>query len=227
MIGETTMELDELKSTWQKLEQTLERGNQLSLALLRQQKLDAAHKSLRPLKLNQTFQIFFGIVFIVLAALLWITKPTAASVILGGVVVQAYGIGCIMTAGMVFSSLSRIDYAAPVVEVQVGMAQVRRAYGICVLVAGLSWWFLWIPLLMLMAALANINLYAHAPSLIWIGIAIGVAGVLGMYWMYLYSLKTSNVSLRQFVERATFGSSLLNAVQQLNEVRRFEEEAVS
>src|SRR5271168_5514336 len=185
------MELDELKSTWQALEKALERGNQLSVAMLRQQKLDAVHKHLRLLKLNQAFQIFLGVLFIVLAGLLWSTKPTAISVILGGIIVQSYGVGCVMTAGMVFASLSRIDYAAPVLEVQGGLAHVRRAYGICVLVAGLSWWFLWIPLLMLLAGLAHINLYAHAPSVIWIGMATGIVGLLGMYWVYLYAQKSS------------------------------------
>jgi hypothetical protein len=111
--------------------------------------------------------------------------------------------------------------------VQGGLAHVRHAYGICVLVAGLSWWLLWIPLLMLLAGLAHINLYAHAPSVIWIGIATGIVGLLGTYWMYLYSMKSSNIQLRQFIERATFGRSLQKALQQLNEVRKFEEEVLS
>jgi hypothetical protein len=221
------MELNELKSTWEKLEKALERGNQLSVAMLRQQKLDAANRSLRPLKLNQVFQIFFGVLFIGLAGLLWSTKPTAISVILGGVFVQAYGIGCVITAGIVFAALSRIDYAAPVVEVQGGLARVRRAYGICVVVAGLSWWLLWIPLLMLLLGLARVDLYAHAPSVIWIGVATGVVGLLGTYGMYVYSQRSSNMQLRQFVERATFGRSLQNALQQLNEVRKFEEEVLT
>ena len=221
------MEPNELKSAWQTLEKTLERSNRLSAAMLRQQRQDATHKHLWPLRLNQAFQIFFGVLFIALAALLWSTKPTAISVVLAGVAVQAYGIGCIITAGVVFSALNSIDYAAPVVAVQGGLARVRRAYGICVLVAGLSWWFLWIPLLMLLAGLAHINLYAHAPSVIWIGMAIGVAGLAGTYWIYAYSLKSSNQQLRRFVERAAFGGSLQKALQQLHEVRRFEEEAFS
>jgi hypothetical protein len=220
------MELDELKSTWQRLEKALERGNQLSVAMLRQQKLEATRRSLRPLKLNQGFQIVVGVLFILLAGLLWSTKPTAISIILGGVAVQAYGIGCVVTAGIVFSSLSRIDYAAPVVEVQAGLALVRRAYGICVVIAGLSWWLLWIPILMVLAGLVRVDLYAHAPSIVWIGMATGVAGLLGMYWLYLYSSKSPNLRLRQFAEHATFGRSLQNAVQQLSEVRRFEEEVV-
>lgn len=219
------MELNELKSTWQILEKALERGNRLTLAMLRQQKLDAVNKTLRPLKLNQAFQICMGLFFILLAGVLWSTKPTAISVILSGVFVQAYGIGCVITAGIVFSSLNRIDYSAPVVEMQGALARVRRAYGICVLVAGLSWWFLWIPLLMLLAGLAHVNLYAHAPSFIWIDMAIGIAGLLCMYGLYAYSQKSSNVRFRQFIERATFGRSLQNALQQLHEIRKFEEES--
>ena len=142
---------------------------------------------------------------------------------------QAYGIGCIVTAGIVFSSLSRIDYAAPVVEVQAeDSAQVRRAYGICVLVAGLSWWFLWIPILIVLAALVlHQSLRSCAFRFLdWCG-NWEVAGLLGTYQLYLYCSKSSNMRLRQFMERATFGQSLQNAVQQLNEVRRFEEEILS
>jgi hypothetical protein len=221
------MELDDLKSTWQALEKALERGNQLNLAILRRQKLDAVNRSLWPLKLNQAFQIFFGVLFIALAGLLWSTKPAAISVTLAGILVQAYGIGCVVTAAIVFAALKRIDYAAPVVEVQGGLARVRRAYGICVLVAGLSWWFLWIPLLMLLVGLAHADLYANAPSVVWIGVAIGIAGMLGTYGMYFYSLKSSNVRFRELVGRMTFGNSLQNALRQLNEVRKFEEEALT
>lgn len=219
------MELSEFKATWQMLDKALERGNRLSEEILRRQRLDAMQKSLRPLKLNQTFQILFGILFIVLAALLWTTKPTAVSVILSGVIVQVYGIGCILTAGLVFSSLNRIDYTASVVSAQTGLAKVRRAYGISVLVAGLSWWFLWIPVLMLLAGLAHFDLYAHASSVIWIGILIGAVGLLGMFGLYRFSLRSGNMRLRRFVELATFGRSLTNAMTQIDEIRRFETEA--
>jgi len=218
------MELDELKSTWQALEKALERTNRLNAAMLRQQKLHAVHGSLRSLWLNQAFQIIVGVLFIALAGLLWSTKPTALSVIVGGVTVQAYGIGCIVTAGGVFSSLHRIDYAATVVAVQDGLARVRRAYGICVLVAGLSWWFLWVPILMVLAALVHINLYAHAPSVIWIGMGTGIAGVAGTYGMYRYSQRSSSARVRRFVELAMFGRGLQKALSQLDEIRRFEQE---
>jgi hypothetical protein len=80
---------------------------------------------------------------------------------------------------------------------------------------------------MLLAGLAHVNLYAHAPSVIWVGIAIGIAGSLCMYGLYAYSQGSSNVRFRQLIERATFGGSLQKALQQLNEVRKFEEEVLT
>ena len=218
------MELNELKATWQRMEEALERGNRLSAEMLHRQRVEATQKTLKPLERGQIFQILFGVFFIVLAALLWATKPTALSVILSGVSIQAYGIGCIVTAGLVFSSLRRIDYAGPVVSTQTGLAEVRKTYGISVLIAGLSWWFLWIPLLMLLLGLVHIDLYAHAPSVIWIGVVTGIAGLFGTYWIYRYSVKSKNAQLRRSVERAAFGRSLTTALEQIDEIRNFEKE---
>ena len=80
---------------------------------------------------------------------------------------------------------------------------------------------------MLLAGLAHVNLYAHAPSVIWIGIMIGVVGLSGVCWIYFHSVKSENVRLRRFVERATFGRSLMTALEQMDEIRDFEKETAS
>lgn len=219
------MELTELRATWQRMEEALERGNRMRAETLLLQKLDRTQQSLKPLRRIQVFQILFGVFFIILAASLWVTKPTAISLILCGVLVQLYGIGCILTAGLVLSSLNRIDYAGPVANVQAGLAEVKKTYGVSVLIAGLSWWFLWIPVLMLLLGLVGINLYAHAPSVIWIGVAIGMIGLFGMYGIYQYSLRSRNVRLQQGLERVAFGKGLTDAHKQIAEIRTFEEEA--
>ena len=220
------MELNELKATWQRMEEALERGNRLSARMLRLQQMDTAQESLKPLRRTQIFQIFLGVFFILLAALLWSTRPTALSVILSGVVVQIYGIGCVVTAARVLSSLGHIDYAGAVARVQTGLAGVRKAYGVSVLIAGLSWWFLWIPVLMLLLGLVHVNLYANAPSMIWIGITTGMIGLFGMYQAYRYSVRSENLRLRRFVEQLTFGRSLISALEQMAEIRNFEEETI-
>ena len=57
------MELNELKATWQRIEEALERGNRMSASILRLQKMDTAQESLKPLRRTQIFQIFFGVFF--------------------------------------------------------------------------------------------------------------------------------------------------------------------
>jgi hypothetical protein len=219
------MELEELKTTWETLNQHLKRESAISLALYTDQKLAHARSRLRPLFVGQILQLFFGIGFLLLAAALWSSRPTALSVIIAGVVVNAYGVGCIIVAGMVMGAISNLDYAGSVLEIQERLARVRRAYIVGGIVGGLTWWLLWIPLLMVLLALAHVNLYAHAPSLIWGGIAIGVVGLTGMLWLYAYSRKPSHERLRRFVDQAIIGRSLQKAQAHLDEIRQFEQEA--
>ncbi len=219
------MELEELKTTWEALNQHMKRESAISLALYTDRKLANARARLRPLFVGQILQIIFGIPFLLLAATLWSSRPTAISVIVAGVVVNAYGVGCIMTAGMVMGAISNLDYAGSVLEIQERLARVRRAYIIGGIVAGMTWWFLWIPLLMVLLALVHVNLYAHAPSLIWGGIAVGVIGLAGMLWFYAYSRKPGHERLRRMVDQAVVGRSLQRAQAQLDEVRQFAQDA--
>jgi hypothetical protein len=218
------MELEEMKTVWQTLDQKLKRDSEISLAMYSHQKLTSARSSLRPLVWGQMVQLFGGILVLLLAALLWSTRPTAVSVIVAGVVVNAYGAICVAAASTVMGAVRNIDYAGSVLEIQGRLARVRRAYIFSGMVAGLTWWFLWIPFLMVLAGLVHVNLYANAPSVIWIGMAIGVVGLMSMIWLYMRSREIAHPRLRQAVDRAVIGRSLQRAQAQLDEVRRFGEE---
>jgi phage shock protein PspC (stress-responsive transcriptional regulator) len=122
-------------------------------------------------------------------------------------------------------AIHNIDYSGSVLEIQERLARVRRAYIIGGIVGGLTWWFLWVPVLMVLLALVHVNLYADAPSVIWSGLAVGVVGLAGMLWVYAYSRKPGRDGLRRFVDQAVVGRSLLRAQSQLDEVRRFAQEA--
>ena len=219
------MELDEIKSAWEALNQQLKRGSEISLAMYTHQKLTTTRSSLRGLLRAQMLQLGMGIVVILLAAMLWITRPAALSVIAAGVIVHLYGIACIVAAGVVLSRIHNIDYAGSVLEMQSLLARVRRAYVVSGIVLGLTWWFLWIPFLMVLFALIGVNLYHNAPSLVWLGMAVGVAGLVGMLWLYARSRKPENERLRKFVDQAVIGRSLERAQAQLDEVRQFAQEA--
>jgi hypothetical protein len=219
------MELEELKMTWETLNQHMKRESAISLAIYTDRKLTAVRSSLRPLFIGQILQLFFGLCFLLLAASLWRTGPTAVSVIVAGVVVHAYGIACVVLAAVLMGAISHIDYAGSVLEIQGKLARVRRAYIVGSIVAGLTWCFLWIPLLMVLLALVHVNLYTHAPSVVWGGSAVGVVGLAAMLWLYTYSRKQGHEGLRRFVDQALVGSSLQRAQAQLDEVRQFAQEA--
>ena len=219
------MELEEMKSAWETLNQHIKRESAISLALYTDRKVASVRARLRPLFVGQFLQLFFGTGFLLLAATLWSTKPTAFSVVVAGVVVNAYGVGCIIAAGMVMGAISNVDYAGSVLEIQERLARVRRAYVVGGLVAGLTWWFLWIPLLMVLLGLIHVNLYAHAPSVVWMGLAVGMVGLTGTLWLYAHSRKPSHERLRRFVDQAMVGRSLQRAQAQLEEIRQFGQEA--
>ncbi len=219
------MELEELKTTWETLNQHMKRENAISLALYTDRKLANARSRLRPLFFGQILQLFFGLAFLFLAAALWSSGPTAISVIVAGVAVNAYGVGCIIAAGVVMGAIANIDYAGSVLEIQDRLARVRRAYIVGGIVAGLTWWFLWIPLVMVLLGLIHVNLYAHAPSVIWGSIAVGVIGMAGMLWFYAYSRKPGHERVRRFVDQAVVGRSIQKAQAQLEEIRKFAQEA--
>jgi len=218
------MELDEMKMAWETLNQHLQRESAISLAMYTDHKLTAVRSRLRPLFIGQLLQLFFGLCFVLLAVALWSTRPTAVSVIVAGVVVHVYGIACIVAAAAVMGGISRIDYAGSVLEIQEKLARVRHSYIVGGIVGGLTWWFLWIPILMVLLGLVHVNLYAHAPSVIWGGTAVGVVGLAGMLWLYAHSRKPGRERLRRFVDEAVVGRSLQRAQAQLDEVRQFAQE---
>jgi hypothetical protein len=218
------MELEELKATWQTLEQQMKRGNAINLALYNHQKLAKARSMLRPLVVGQMLQLFFGILVVLFAALLWMTHPTAVAVIVAGVIVHVYGIVCIVAAGVILNAIRKLDYDGSVLEIQDRLAHVRRAYVLSGIIAGLPWWFLWIPFLMVLLGLGHVNLYANAPLMIWLSVGVGVVGLAAMLWLYRYS-RTGHAGVRRFVDEAMVGRSLLRAQEQLEEIRRFGQEA--
>ena len=220
-----TMELDDFKSAWQTLDQRLQLNNALKLHELRERTLDRTRSSLRPLFWGQVMQILLmGLPCILLAALLWTTAPAHASVIVAGVVLQAYGVLAIIGAGVVLGQLAKIDHAAAVVEIQKQLARTRTYYVRSGMLAGLPWWFLWIVILMVLNGLGDIDLLAKAPSLVWGALGIGALGLLGTWWFQHWARRPERAELGRKLDDSLTGGSLRKAIAQLQEVQRFEQD---
>jgi hypothetical protein len=223
------MEPDELKLAWQTLSRRLERHDALQTYVLLEQRKQKALASLRPLFWGQVVQTLFGIPFILLAALLWIRGGQSAdglpwTTIAAGIVVQLYGIATIAMAGQTLHRIHDIDYARPIVDIQKRLATLRRTYIVNGMLAGLPWWFLWVPLLMVLAGLDGTDLYTRAPGVVWIGLGVGAAGLLGTMAFHRWSRNPARPRLARFMDDSVTGASLRRAQAQIEEVARFEAE---
>ena len=219
---DTTMELDDFKSAWQAIDRRLELDNRLKLHELRERSLHKARGSLRPLFWGQVAQILFGIPFILLAALPWMSHPAHVSSIVAGALVHAYGVLAIIAAGVVLGQIGKIDDAMPVLDIQKQLLRARTLYIRSGMVAGLPWWFLWIAILQVLAGLGDVDLLAKAPSLVWIGYGIGAAGLLATWWFHRWARRPERAEFGRRMDDSLTGGSLRKALAQLDELERFE-----
>ena len=220
-----TMELDDFKSAWQTLDRRLQLNNTLKLHELRERSLAKTRSSLRPIYWGQIAQILLiGVPAILLASALWMSKPAFASVILAGVALHAYGVLTIIAAGVVLGQLGKIDPAAPVVEIQRQLARTRTLYVRSGMICGLPWWFLWVPILMVLAGLGDVDLLQRAPLMVWGGVGMGVLGLMLTFQFHRWVRKPQRAHFGRVMDDSLTGSSLREAIAQLQEIDRFEQE---
>jgi len=224
---ENIMELDELKATWQALDRQLAQHNRINLELFKEGKLDKARTSLRPLFWGQLAQmLLLGLPFVLMASCLWTMLGSwpPLPLLLAGIVVHVYGVATIALAGQTMGLIKTIDYSAPVLSIQKQFAKLRRFYFINGMIAGLPWWLLWVPVLMVLSGLVGVDLYARAPSVIWTGLGIGIAGLLATWWFHHWSRSPKRPKLAKAMEDSVTGGSLRKAQRILDDIARFEQE---
>ncbi|WP_256645422.1 serine/threonine protein kinase [Thermomonas paludicola] len=219
------MELDDFKSAWQTLDQRLQLNNALKLHELRERTLARTRGSLRPIYWGQIAQILLiGVPAIVLAGALWMSKPAFVSVIVAGVALHLYGVLTIIAAGVVLGQLAKIDHAAPVVDIQKQLARTRTLYVRSGMIAGLPWWFLWVPILMALAGLGDVDLLQRAPLMVWGGLGVGMLGLMLTFQFHHWARKPERARFGRLMDDSLTGSSLRKAIAQLQEVQRFEQD---
>lgn len=216
------MELDELKAAWTTLGQRLDAQAALSLHVYKEGKLDRMRRGLRPLAWGQAIQIVIGVLIAVWGASFWIDHRAVSHLLIAGLLVHAAGISMIVLGALMETRIASIDYSAPVLTIQRQLAQLRKVYVRGGLAIGLPWWLLWIPFLMVLLGYAGVDLYVHAPSVIWIGTAIGVMGLLAT-WAFV-RFAGNRPQLAERLARNVAGGSINRAQAHLDEIARFEQE---
>jgi hypothetical protein len=215
------MELDDLKLAWKALDRRLQQQDALNLQLLRDARTERARRGLRPLAWGQAVQMLVGAAGALLLGSHWPERMANLPVLLSGLVLHAYCIGVIVTGGVVLGYIARIDYAAPVVAIQQQVLKLRRAYLVSGWIAGLPWWFLSAPLLVV---LSDGAILARAPRLVPILLATGLVGLAGTWLFHRWIHSPRRAALGRRLEDGAAGTSIRRATAALDELARFERE---
>jgi hypothetical protein len=217
-----TIELDDLKAAWQRLDRRLARQEAIALDGLRHSRLHGVRASLRPLRWGQALQIPLGVVVIVLSVASWRSRWDMVNVRIAAMVMQAYGIALVVAGARSLTLLERIDYGAPVVEIQRRLAELQRWYALSGLVHGMAWWLLWVPALMMLGGAAGRDILARGPWVVGGYAAACVVGLALSLWLVRHAERSNRPAVRAWAKRSASGRSLIRAEAALDEIRRFE-----
>jgi hypothetical protein len=223
-----TMELDEMKAAWKTLHQQWERQQALNTMLFVESRLDKVRHGLRPLVVGQWIQFVLGLAFMAWGAWFWATRTGVLHWVVMGALVQLFGLSIMAAAGWNLHLIQRIDYAAPVVEIQHRLATLRAwrvkfeapAFAV---IGSLAW----IPLLLTELqradedAVGKFDLLAYAPwllpHLLLCG-AVSLVLVLFVFWL------VRRIGHRRWLENNFAGKSVQRAEAMLAQVAQFKQE---
>ncbi|MGH8224632.1 MAG: hypothetical protein ACRER1_00565 [Gammaproteobacteria bacterium] len=220
------MELDDFKSAWQVLDHRLGQQHALNMQLFRDTRLDKLRHGLRPLKWGQIIQILIGLAGIVLFAPFWNMHLHEPGLLVCGLIMHLYCIALIVFGAVMLKQIARIDYSAPVLTIQRQLLRLRHIYAVySALILGLPWWFLYIPLIIVLVSMGSgVNMIHTAPSFIYISVAIGIVGLLAMGWFYRWSHRPERARLGRTIDDSMAGGSIRRAQRAADEIVRFEQE---
>jgi hypothetical protein len=216
------VDFNDLKLAWQILDRRVERQHTLALLAFKDRQTGKAKASLRPLVWGQVVQIAIGVVLMLAALKVWRTE-SAVHLRAAGLILHAYAVLLIVLGVRTIELAGRLDYAAPVVAIQKRLAALTRWYVWCGLAIGPVWWLLWMPLFMVLAALAGVDVLARAPRWFASWSVLGPAGLVLTLAAYRWA-RLVWPGLARYMDDAATGTSLRRARMVIDEVERFERE---
>ncbi|RDS84757.1 hypothetical protein DWU98_01990 [Dyella monticola] len=213
------MELDDMKLAWQALNRQLERQQTLSTQLFLESRLDKVRHGLRPLFWGQVLQIVFGALISVMAASFWVSRVTMTPLLLWGVLVHVLGIFMIVAGARNLYLLQRIDYSAPILDIQRRIAQLRawraRVEGPASAVLGAV---VWVPLIMIELVRNGLNPDSVTSEL---GSYLVISGVVSLGLVLLAYGLIRYFGQRRWLENNWAGTSVQRAESMLEDIARF------
>jgi hypothetical protein len=218
------MELDELKGAWQALERKLDRQHALELHNFRTGRLASARRGLWPLVVGQVVQAAAGFALMGVSAPYWVAHWGQWHLVVYGVLLHLYGLMLVLFAGRDLVQVARIDYAAPVLEIQKQLAGLRVQRVRAAAAFAVAGCFVWIPLVLLVFQWLGADLWVHKPAMVGWFLLSGVVAAGATWAVVAWSRLPRNAGLRRSMHDSAAGRSLARAQGVLDEIARFEKE---
>lgn len=175
------MEMHDLQQAWNQLDERVREQQDVLLRLERRTVLTGIRARLRVLALGPVVQLAIGVLIALWAGGYWTAHLDQAHLVVCGVAIHLYGLGLAIAAGLQLAALLRVDYHAPVLEVQrrlLALRRVRIAGERVMLIAG---FVAWLPLLIVALRGAGLDLWLAHPGnvLANLAVALGLAALVG------------------------------------------------
>ncbi|HET7924339.1 MAG TPA: hypothetical protein VFL30_05535 [Rhodanobacteraceae bacterium] len=224
-MKEKTMELDEMKNAWLALDRRLERQEALNLKSFREGRLDRLRASLRPMLIGRIVQIVFGALLAMTFAPFWIEHLATPHLAVIGASLHAYALMLIVGGARDIYLIRRIDYAAPVVEIQLRLAELRAWLLESAPVFGVAGCFIWVPfVLWAFMVLFGADIYAHAPEVVYWLLASSAVCLIPMLLVLRWVRRPGRSKWAALLERSIVPKGVYKAQRFLDEITAFARE---
>lgn len=220
------MELDEMKSAWLALDRRMQRQEILNVHFFQEGRLDKLRASLRPLVASRIVQIIVGGLLAILFAPFWIEHLDTPHLVVIGLLLHGYALTFIVFAARDLYMIRRVDYSAPVVEIQRRLAELRAWRIRVAVVFGAIGCFNWIPLVLwLFVVVFGVDVYALNPEVVYVFIASGFACLGFMLLLIRWAWNPRRARFAESLEDSVVGRSIGKAEKLLDEIAAFAREA--
>lgn len=218
----TPATLDDLKLAWKELGEKLERQNTLALYQLRETKRAHFRFGFRPLLLGQVLQLLIGGLIAGFSGWFWINHVGHTSLLVCGILLQAYGIMFILFAIRDLGLIRQIDYAAPVLAIQKQLTHLRVWHIRTGIWFGFTGSVVWLPVMLVLLHLMDAEFWIDEPRKLYWLIATALV-CLGLNYGLLV-LSRSPGKCGSALRRSWIGSTINRAQAALDEIAQFERE---
>jgi hypothetical protein len=219
------MELDDMKNAWLALDRRLERQEALNVHNFREARLDRLRASLRPMLIGRIVQIVAGALLALTFAPFWVEHLDSPHLVVIGASLHAYALMMIIGGARDIYLIRRIDYAAPVLDIQRRLTELRAWLVKSAPVFGAIGCFIWVPfVLWAFIVLFGADIYAHAPQVVYWLLASSVVCLVPMLLVLRWVRHPARSKWAAMLERSIVPTGVYKAQRFLDEVAAFARE---